>query len=209
MFANNRIWVIAGSLIIVAILALAGLLGVKPQLDAAKANADERAGVDVVNAQHRASLVSLKTEFARLPEIAAEVAELRKSVPATIDLDAVIADLATLQASTGVVITSYSSTDPIPFVATEAVIADVPPTINASNLLTTEVRISATGTPDKMMSFVKALQTGSRLYFVSELSVGPGAVNTVTLLVYTLLDEPLVDPAAVAETPAPEAVAAE
>jgi len=209
MIASNRIWVIAGSLIIVAVVALAGLLGVKPQFDAAKVSDDDRAAVEFVNTQHRATLATLKDEFARLPEIQAEVGELRKSVGATIDLEAVIAELAALQAATGVTITNYSSADPVPFAATAAVGTLVPGTINSSNFLTTEIQLSVTGAPGPFMAFVKAVQSSSRLYFVSDITVGAEGENTVTLLVYTLLDTPLVDPAPVAETPTPEAAASE
>lgn len=209
MISSNRIWVLAGSLIIVAVVALAGLLGVKPQIDAAKVSDDDRAAVEIVNAQHRATLASLKDEFTRLPEIAAEVVELRKSVAATTDLDAVISEFAALQASSGVTITNYNAVDPIPFVATAAVSSQVPSTISSSNFLTTEIRLSVSGAPGPFMSFVKALQSSSRLYFVTDISVGPEGENTITVLVYTLLDEPLADGAAAAETPAPEVVAAE
>jgi len=209
MLATNRIWVIAGSLIIVAIVALAGLLGVKPQLDAAKASDDERASVELLNAQHRTDLESLKTDFARLPEVTAEVAGLRNAVPGTIDLDSVIAELAALQAGNGVRITNYSSIAPVPFVPSAVVIPSVPPTVNASNFLTTEIQLSMTGAPAAVMNFVNALQSSSRLYFVTDIAVGPKGENTLTVLVYTLLDEPLLDPAAVVEPLAPDVDAAE
>jgi len=214
MMASNRIWVIAGSLIIVAVLALAGLLGVKPQFDAAKVSDDDRAAVEFVNAQHRATLATLKDEFARLPEITAEVEELRKSVGATIDLDAVVAELAALQVGAGVTITNFSSTDPVPFAVTAAVGPLVPGTITSSNFLTTEIQLSVTGAPRPFMNFVKGMQSSSRLYFVSDITVGADGENSVTALVYTLLDEPLVDePTAVeptaVEPPAPDVDAAE
>ena len=209
MAASNRIWVLAGSLVIVVVLALAGLLGVKPQLDAAQASDAQRKGVEALNAQHRAELVALKDEFTRLPEISAEVTELRKAVAANTDLDAVIAEFAAMQVAHGVTITSYNGLDPVPFLPTSAVVGQVPPTVNATNFLTTEIQLTIEGTREATLAFVKALQSGSRLFFVTDLAIAPEGGSTVTMLVYTLLDTPLVDPAAVVETPAPEAAASE
>ena len=209
MAASNRIWVIAGTLIIVVVLALAGLLGVLPQLDAAKSSNDETASVEATNAQHRAELAALKEESAQITQITADVAELRKSVAATIDLDSVIADLAAVQAATGVTISNYTSLVPAAFAPSPGVIAQVPATITSSNFLTTELQITVEGPRDAAFAFIKSLQTGSRLYFVSDVS-GTGPTTTMlTVTVYTLLETPLVDPAAAATTTTPEAAAAQ
>ena len=211
MNASNRIWAISGSLIIVVVLVLAGLLGVLPQLAAANAHKEEAAGVETVNAQHRSELARLKDSASQIDAVSAEVAELRKSVAATTDLDSVIAELAALQAPTGVRISNYASADPVPFAPAAGLVAQVPPSINATNFLTTELQITVDGSRDAAFAFVHALQSSSRLYSVTDISSTAPTMTLLTIQVYTLLDTPLVDPAAAATTPppAPDAVAAQ
>lgn len=199
---NNRIWVMGGVLVIVAVLALAVLLGVKPQLDAAQASRSERESVEQLNAQKTAELASLKEEFTHLDEVAAQVAELRKAVPSTPDLDTLTGQLAAMQAATGVTITSYTPSDPTVFTPAADIAAQVPPTIDATRFVTIPVTISISGTRKADLAFVNALQTGERLFLVTSVTISPdnnGVTSTsITGITYVLLDQPLVDPAVAA-----------
>ena len=211
--SNSRIWVIAGALVIIVVLALSGLLGVKPQLDAAQLSNDDRAAVESLNDQHRAEIAALKEQSTRRDAIAAEVAGLRTSVPAIPDLDGLTGQLAQLAALHGVVITAYTPQDTTMFVPSAEIAATVPASVNATNFVVISVSITVEGTRDAALAFVNGLQSGGRLVLVSDLTVGAesdGVTSVaITGLVYALLDTPLVDPAAVAETPAPEAAASE
>lgn len=209
---NNRIWVLGGVLVIFAVLVLAGLLGVKPQLDAANTSATERANVDALNAQKRIELVSLKEEFSRLEAISTQVAELRKSIPASPDLDVFTGELAALQAAHGVTVTSYSPQAPAVFVPSEKSSASVPASIDATRFVTIPITISITGERQASLDFITGLQSGERLYLVTALTstAGDGGAATTTIngVLYVLLDQPIVDPAAT-PAPAPEATAAQ
>lgn len=205
---SNRIWVIGGVLVTIVVLALGGLLGVKPQLDAAANSNDQRASVETLNEQHRRDLASLKEEFKQVDQIAAQVADLRKSVPASSDLDSIVAELAAMQAVYGVTVISYSSSDPATFLASEEIAAAVPASVNGSNFLTVGLSIGIAGPRDAMLAFVNGMQTNPRLMLVNSLNVSDEDETVITAVVYVLLDTPLIDPNAVV-TPAPTATAAE
>jgi Tfp pilus assembly protein PilO len=212
---NNRIWVLGGVLVIFAILVLAGLLGVKPQLDAAQASTSERENVEALNAQKRIELVSLKEEFSRLDAISAQVGEVRKSIPASPDLDVFTGELAALQAAHGVTVTSYSPQAPSVFVPSEKAAANIPATVDATRFVTIPVEIIITGERQASLDFITGLQSGERLFLVTSVTAtaADGGVSTtnITGMLYVLLNQPLVDPAAAATTPPPEpdAVAAQ
>ncbi|GAB2465380.1 Tfp pilus assembly protein PilO [Conyzicola lurida] len=198
MITNSRIWVIAGVLLIVVIFVLGGLLGVKPQLDAAAANDSERAGVEVLNLQQRAELLRLREESAQTAAITAEVAELQELIPAEAKLDDLIGELAVLQTTYGVSITAYSSLDEALFMPTEEALATLPASITSNNFTTTAIQLSIAGSRDNMMAFVDGLQRGSRLFLASDITMS--SVDTVDIkgFVYRLLETPVVDPTAAA-----------
>jgi len=208
MASNNRIWTIGGVLVIIVVLALGGLLGVKPQLDAAASSDDQRASTEALNAQHKRTLASLEEQFAQVDAIRGQVAEVRNSIPGTADLDGVIGDLAAFQAASGVSITSYSSGDPTPFMASEEIAADVPGSVSASNFLTIEINLVISGTRPAMMTFVNAMQTSNRMMLVKSLNVSDDDETVISALVYVLLDTPI-GAAAEAAVPPVEATASE
>jgi Tfp pilus assembly protein PilO len=209
--ANTRIWVLTGGMLIVVILVLGGLLGVKPQLDAARASDTERQSVEALNLQHQVELAQLKEEYTHIQDTAAEVAALRTSVPSTPDLDSFTGELAQLEERYGVVVTSYAPQAAAPFTPTEEVAAEVPSTIDATTLGTITIAITVVGTREATLAFVGALQTGTRLALVDSVNVGKPSDGLTSLsltgLLYVLPDEPYVDPDA-ASTPAPTATAA-
>ena len=208
---NNRIWIISGALVIVIVLALGGLLGVKPQLDAASASNSDRESVELLNRQHVAELALLKAQAEDIDALAAQVAELRRSVPASADLDTFMGELGALQAANNVVVTSYAPTDAALFLPSPEVEGVVPASVMNSNFATISVAITVIGARESTLNFVQGLQSGSRLVLVSDINVAAAVdgvtTTTITGLVYVLLDAPFVDPA-LAPAPAPEATAA-
>jgi Tfp pilus assembly protein PilO len=207
---NNRLWVIAGALLAVMILALGGLLGVKPQLDAAQASDDDRANVELLNAQHAAELTALKEQSTRLAEFQASVADLRLSVPAVADIESFTGELAALEASTGAEVQTYTAEEPALFVPSESTAAVTPTSVAGTSFVKVGVTIIVKGTRDQTLDFVKGLQSGSRLVLVNDVSVAAEeqGVTTTSLsgLIYFLLDTPFVDPSTEVDpnaTPAP------
>jgi len=209
--STTRIWVLAGSLVIVMVLALGGLLGVVPQLDAAQQSRSDTEAVEALNLQHAATLAALKDDFTRIDETTAKVAELRASVPATDNLDAFTGEIAALASAHGVTVSSYAPQDAAMFTPSPNTAALVPATINNTNFATISFSVSVAGTREAGLAFVAGLQSGERLALLSAINVSPveEGVTTVTVtgLVYMLLATPYVAPSA--EAPAAEATAAE
>ena len=200
MISNTRIWVIAGSLVIVVILVLGGLLGVKPQLDIAAANALDRANVDTTNIAQKAELERLRTEAEDTDSIRAEVAELQKLIPPDANLDDFIGELAALQVQHGVTIVAYTSLEEKLFAPTEQALATLPASISSNNFTTTAIQLSIAGPRANTMAFVEGLQKGARLFLPTMISVSATDTVDITGYVYRLLDTPL---AGTAEAPAP------
>jgi Tfp pilus assembly protein PilO len=211
---NTRIWVLGGGLLIVVILVLGGLLGVKPQLDAAQASNSEREAVEALNLQHAAELASLKAEFENIATTQARVAALRTSVPGENDLDTFTGELAALQAAHGVSVTSYAPQERAYFEPTEDIAAEIPAGIDNTTLATISVSITVVGPLEATLAFVEGLQKGTRLTLISSMDVAEvvDGVTTVSLtgLLYVMPEEPFAAPTTDAATSAPtEAVAAE
>jgi len=199
MVINTRIWVIAGVLLMVVVLALGGLLGVKPQLDILKANNDQRSGAETLNLQHRAELTRLREQSKQTESIAAEVAELQRLIPSAANLDDFINEIATLQVAHGVRVVAYSSLDEALFAPTEQALATLPASISANNFVTISIQLTVEGPRANTMAFVEGLQKGPRLFLASDLSVTPTDTIDIKGLVYRLLDTPLMEPAPAAE----------
>lgn len=197
---NNRLWVISGTLLAVVILALSGLLGVKPQLDAAKSSDDDRAGIELLNTEHAAQLASLKEKSTRLAEFQAGVAELRLAIPALADIESFTGELAALEVATKAQVQTYTAEEPSLFVPSETTAAVAPPSVAGTSFVKVGVSIVVKGTRDQTLAFVKGLQTGPRLVLVNDVSVGAEEVGVTTTnvsgLIYFLLDTPFVDPTA-------------
>jgi len=211
---KNRIWVAGGVLIVIVVFALGGLLGIKPQLDAAQVSNNDRFSVEAANEQHRLEIVALEEQSTRLPEFQAAVAELREAIPALPDLDSFSGQLAGLEVSTGVRVTGFTPQPATLFVPSVAASAVTPATVVGSSFAKSEFTLNAVGTREQSLAFVKGLQSGDRLVLVSDvtMSAADAGITTVTVTgsVYFLLDTPYVDPnAAPVEVPAADALASE
>ena len=200
MIVNTRIWVIAGSLVIVVVFALAGLLGVKPQLDSSAASDLDRANVETGNTQQQAELSRLRTESEQTEAIRAEVEQLQKLIPAEANLDDFIGELAALQVQYGVTITAYSSLEEALFIPSAQALATLPTSISSNNFTTIGIQLSIGGPRANTMAFIDGLQKGSRLFLPTTISVSATETVDITGLVYRLLDTPVADPAAASAT---------
>jgi Tfp pilus assembly protein PilO len=198
MIINTRIWVIAGALVIVMVFVLAGLLGVKPQLDSSAASDLDRANVETGNVQQQAELARLRTESEQADAIRAEVDQLQKLIPAEANLDDFIGELAALQVQHGVTIAAYSSLEEALFAPSEQALATLPPSISSNNFTTIGIQLSIAGPRANTMAFIDGLQKGSRLFLPTTISVSETDTVDITGIVYRLLDTPVEDPNAAA-----------
>jgi Tfp pilus assembly protein PilO len=194
---KNRIWIIAGALVIVMVAALGWVLGVQPQLDIANANDAQRAGVEAQNLVHHSDLNALKAKYEQLPQLKKELETLRASIPATADLDTLIGELHALEGSNDVKVTALTTLDATAFIPSVEIASTVPASISATNFVAIPIKLTVKGNTKKALEFVEALQTGDRLFLVSDLAFTPiegkkgEASADISGLVYVLLDKPI------------------
>ncbi|MEN2736638.1 hypothetical protein ABCS02_02505 [Microbacterium sp. X-17] len=108
--------VIAGvGLAIALVIGLGYLFGVQPQLTAASAAADQTATITSSNQASEVTLQKLKKDYANIDQFKGQLAKLQLSIPSTRSLDALLADLHVLAASTGETITGFDPSDPVAY----------------------------------------------------------------------------------------------
>lgn len=199
MVVNNRIWVIGAVIVMVAILALGFFLGAAPRLDEIGKNEIARQSAVQQNEVQSVALAGLKADFENIATFTAELAELQKAIPSTNDLSSFIGDLKKLEDKSGVVLTTFSSTDAQPFVldvglpepevvepaegeeaegATPAppvapVIPEGTPiqTLAPEEFVVITVSLTVTGKQAAILTFVDNLQNADRRYLVTSLNI--------------------------------------
>ncbi len=194
--SSTRNWTIGGVLVTIVVLLLGFFLGVQPQLQAVALAQRDLAGVEAQNQIQRAELETLRQQFELLPEIAAELEELRLSIPATSSVDEFTTQLSALLAATGVTLVTFTASDPAPFVASPGVAAQVPPGVDAGIFVAIPFQLSAVGPRDGIIAMISGLQDGRRLALVDQFTMlnagDEGAVGVdLSGLLYVLLDEPV------------------
>ncbi len=112
---KNRLWIIGSVLAMVIIVALGWFLGIAPQLAGAAAADTQRAGVEAVNAQHRAELARLKRDFSHLGTLNGQLASLSESVPSDSAMPAFVNEINAVASATGVTVTGFSVADAKPY----------------------------------------------------------------------------------------------
>jgi len=185
---NNRIWMIATAIVSVAILAIGFFLGVSPQLETASRNNAQTRDVNAINEAHELELASLKKQFESLDSIQAEIDALRLQLPPGEDYSAYLRQVDKFADSAGVRLLSVTRGDPLPFAtgdlpaagaveppaegeetaegeAPEAPVSDNP--TENSNFVAIPVTFEISGDYKEFNSFVRKLQTGTRIYLAT------------------------------------------
>jgi len=195
--SSSRYWTIGGVLVIVVVLILGFFLGVQPQLQAAAIAQRDLSDVEAQNQLQRVELEALKQQFDQLPEISAELEELRLSVPGTASIDEFVTQLSGQLAATGVTLVTFTASPGAPFVPSAQLLAVLPLGINETNFVTIPFQLSIVGPRDGIIAVIAGLQDGRRLALVDQftlLNSGDTGAIAVDLsgLLYVLLDEPIV-----------------
>ena len=221
--ASNRLWVIGAVILTVAIVAMGWFLGVSPKLGEAAAADQHRADVAAQNEAHEAETARIKKQYEQLPELKAQLAVLRAAVPAGDDLSTFLGELHQLEQQTQVSLTSFSAGDGQPYVppaapeakdakagtdaATDAaknaakpaantataVPGATSPLVTADNFVAIPVTVMVTGSHEQAMNFIQGLQSGNRLFLVTDLKMAQAKDSeafdaTITGFVYVLLN---------------------
>ena len=175
----------------------------------------------------------LKRDSAKLPELESELDELRASIPAGVDPSGYIDGLSALAKVSKVQITQLGVDDPVAYVPAEAPAAPKPAASDSSdtsgtaspsatpspkpevpglvtnslvtpgNFVAIPVSLEFTGTSSAVLHFVHGLQSGDRLFLVTELSTEPSADATSGQLLGTVSGYIYAIPTGVAGDPRP------
>lgn len=192
MTGARRLWWAAT--VAVALLLTAGcwFLVLSPMLDEAQ---EARAAADraeQTNEDRRLEIARLAADRENQPALEAELAELRRSFPTTLELEPFVQRLADLAARSGAVVRSVSRADPA---ASE---------VGGGRLYEVRVSLDVEGAIEQKLQYLSDLQSmDDRLFLVTEWS-NPGDDQSMTITGYTFV---LVDADAVpaADAPAEEA----
>lgn len=176
---SARLWTLGSIVLIIALVAGTWFVGISPRLaEAAKANT-ERAGVEMLNAKHTATLAALKDQFEDLSESKAELEELRLAVPASDDSAALLRQLHSLARSAGVTVIEVTLSSPERFAApaeppAEPELAAALGSVNPENFLVIPLEQTVVGEQAAVMNYIAALQAGQRSFLIHDLSMEAG-----------------------------------
>lgn len=186
-----RLWWAAT--VVVALLLAAGcwFLALSPMLDEANEAGSAADRTEQTNDDRRLEIARLAADRENQPALDAELADLRRHFPTTLELESFVQQLADLSARSGAVVTSVSRADPAE--------SDV----GGGRLYQVQVNLSVDGTFDQKMQYLSDLQSmDDRLLLVTAWS-NPGTdVMTITGSTFVLVDAAAVSSA---DAPAEEA----
>ena len=220
--ASNRLWVIGAVLLTAAIVAMGWFLGVSPKLGEAAAADQQRSTVVDQNVAHERETAKIKKQYEQLPELKTQLAVLRAAVPAGDDLSTFLGELHQLEQQNQVSLTSFSAGDGQPYVppaapaatdakagtdatteaaksaaetatSTPAVPGSTSPLVTADNFVAIPVTVMVTGSHEQAMNFIQGLQSGNRLFLVTDLTMtqqedSEAYEAKITGFVYVVLD---------------------
>lgn len=191
---RNRMMLIAAALTGVVVLALGFLVGVQPQLVAASSAESQQQSVEAQNETLRASLATLETDNAKLPDLKSELATLDTSVPSQAALSSFLTELDQLAGASGTTVTGFTSSDATVYeptttdvAATDEAASDsggtaaastapaaptapdlvTDPLVTATNFSSIPITVSIQGSYAQARDFLSKLQGGSRLFLVT------------------------------------------
>jgi hypothetical protein len=190
---SNRIFGLATILIVGAVLVLGWVLGVSPLLAQAATADEQRMEVELTNLTETAKLTQMKAQYDRLDEIEHELAQLRISMPAEVDLDFVYGLLSGIQSGTGASVNSIQTGEALPYGAatgSEVATAVAAPTVPApSGFYTVPITITFDKVPtDRVMAYASAMQNGPRLFLVTSVTADGAESSSITAFMFVMHD---------------------
>lgn len=199
-------WSMATALICVVVLAASWFLLISPR----RAEATQIRG-QVTAAGEQASelefqIAQLKAEFADLDERKAELAAIHEELPSAAEIPALVRELQTMAAASGVTLNSITPGAAAVIAEDETMVAE---TAQAGAVLQVPINLNITGEYFEAALFLKKLQTGlSRAYLVSALLGSPAPLETSATAAATVAPTPTATASASATaTAAPVATA--
>ncbi|MCU1417004.1 MAG: hypothetical protein JWP32_1178 [Schumannella sp.] len=204
---QHRIISLASILAMLLIPVIGWFLVAQPQLAAASQADEARIDTEAQIAASTQVVNQLKADSAKLPELNADLNDLRTSIPADADADGYIDGLDALAKLAHVQITGLTVAEAMQYIAavppvdpnavapdanaapdpsatpTPAPVVETPgiitsPLIDSSNFVAIPVTVEVTGTGAQIMKFVQGLQSSPRLFLVTSLGTTESASSS-------------------------------
>jgi hypothetical protein len=184
-----RMRLILAVVLSVGIVVLGWMLGVAPQLETVSVARADRAVVEVQNDAHRARLVELQAQFARIDETRAELVALQKQMPTGNQLPDFVDELTAMAHAHSIDVVQYTAEEPLSPLELQAAIAPAPAepapaTVTAAapetphNLFAIPVSLSLRGTDTNVRAMLADLQAAARLFFVTSATIAAEPVDS-------------------------------
>lgn len=203
----SRLWTIAATLLIVAIVAGTWFLGVAPRLaDARDANAAQ-ASARSLNDMHRATLAALKADHERIDEIRAELEEIQVAIPEYPEVSRFVAELSAITAATGTTVSTLTVGEPtsyLPPTLSDPSASEKASSLATSGLYVIPVSVTVGGTHQSALNFVATLQQGSRLLLAHNVGIAKdedGTVVTIQAQIFGVSTDTVPEPEPATPTP--------
>ncbi|MDM4761515.1 type 4a pilus biogenesis protein PilO [Galbitalea sp. SE-J8] len=209
---GNRLWVLGAVLVSIAVVALGWFLGVSPRLDEISSADSQRATVEQQNDLARARIAKLKADYANLDQVAAQLDQLRESLPPSADYQGFLAELNDIAGKRDAKLTSFVPTAPTVFTPASAAPSDATATGDGASalpdgtLVTIPVSLSASGSYPDLLDLMGDLQKANRLYLVGGLNISSAddaSTVTVTGDIFVEIDSSVTAPDDAVGGPAP------
>lgn len=170
---RNRTWIWLSALVSFVIFAVGWMVGIQPQLTKISTANQSRDVVVTQNAKDEVLLAQLKNDYQDIDSKRADLVRLRKSVPTQAEISSFVTELNSLANIHDVTVKSITVNDAKPYTPNTGgtspqgseVVTD--PRITSSNFIVIPVQFSVAGNYTKVLQFVRSVQTGERLFLIS------------------------------------------
>jgi Tfp pilus assembly protein PilO len=194
--SRNRMNLLLAVLAAVVVVAGGFFLGIQPQLASASASETQRKSTESTNTATQAELTKLAEENKTLDQQKRDLAALRWSIPDSAAASTFYRELNATAGRTGVTITSITTGDPAAYAAPTdggatagAATGPVPatdPAVTASNFSIVPVTVGITGSFDQARAFMKGVQTGDRLFLLTNITSSAESSDGASTTTWTI-----------------------
>ena len=170
---KNRAVLWGSALVSVLIFAIGWMVGIQPQLNNISTAHQQRDVVVAQNAKDEILLAQLKADYQNIDAMRSDLIRLRTSVPTLAEISSFVTELNSLANIQEVTVKSITVNDAKPYTPntggsspeSTAVVTD--PRITSNNFIVVPVQFAVTGNYSKVLQFVRSVQTGQRLFLIS------------------------------------------
>lgn len=170
---KNRAVLWGSAFVSLVIFAIGWMIGIQPQLNKISTANNQRNVVVAQNAKDELLLANLKADYQNIDVMRSDLLHLRASVPTQAEISSFVTELNSIANNHEVTVKSITVNDAKPYTpntgggSSESTGAITDPRITASNFIVVPVQFSVAGNYSKILQFVRSVQTGQRLFLIS------------------------------------------